>query len=403
MKRALLISLPITLISVVLSLIFRIHIAQTVGPETQSYYYTTVDLAGLMAIVFIGFRSSMTVAYQKSKDSDSITLLFRWILLFFTLFSALVLSYPLYLFVDKAVHLWQISLLFIVFGIYIYFTNRLAMFRLYKTINRLSLLETPILIAFFFVLFTLGVDVLESLIFAVILQNISLAIFVKLSNKAVLTEPRSAKIKLGVDEIVYLKNSAISSLEFVFGIGFIYLGIFCAKIFFGIYELSIYQVVIKPIFMYSIMLFVFPIVKFIFPELSLLVNENRIDEIRSIQKWIQKYALTTTIALCFGLFLLGMDGISFIFGKYYKQSFWALAILLPSIYFAIMNAFYISLLKAHGRFIDSLTIRASSILFFGLIFSVFELFGQNFLHVVAAISLSYICINLVSIRLLGKI
>jgi hypothetical protein len=53
--------------------------------------------------------------------------------------------------------------------------------------------------------------------------------------------------------------------------------------------------------------------------------------------------------------------------------------------------------------VDSLKIRASSVLFFGVIFFILEQFHHDFLNVIMAIALSYVCINLVSIRLLGRV
>lgn len=403
MKRSLLLSIPITLVAIAFSLGFRIYIAHNVDHATQAYYYTAVDLASLMAVVFIGFRSSMTVAYQNGSDAQTITLLFGAILAFTTIFSALFLSYPIHLFVDKQVSYGYISTLFIVFGLYIYYTNRLAMFRLYKAINNVSLLEAPLLFVYFLMFSYFEIEPLEALIFSVIAQNITVALFVKTTNLKTLKEPKLQKIELNQPTREYLKNSALSSVEFVFGIVFIYIGIFCAKAFFGLYELALYQVVVKPIFMYAVMLFVFPIVKFVFPELSLLVSGQDREEIGKIRSWVRNYAIVCTLGSLLGIFLANKDGIGAIFGEELSGGYTLILILLPALYFAIMNAFYISLLKAHGRFMDSLLIRASSLLFFALIFGILQSFTQNFANVVIAIALSYLCINILSIRVLRNL
>lgn len=401
MKKALLLSLPITLIGIAVSLSFRIYLAHTLDTKTQTYYYTTIDLASLMAIVFIGFRSSMTVSYQKSKDADKITNIFFIILIIFTVLAMLLASYPIHIFVDSTVPTAYIAMLFLVFGFYIYYTNRLAMFRLYKSINLISLLESPLIILYFFMLSYISPP-LESLIFAVMMQNITIAAYVKIANRQVMKEPKVSLPRFDDATKVYLRNSILSSIEFVFGITFIYLGIFCAKLYFGLDELGLYQVVIKPIFMYAIMLFVFPIVKFVFPELSMLINEDRTEEILKIKKWLQKYALLATLSIFITIFIFGKNGIIILFGAEYGKSYYALLILVPALYFAIMNAFYISALKAYGRFFESLIARSSSVLFFLIIFFILQSFKSNFFNIMIAISLSYVCINMVCIRLLYR-
>lgn len=403
MKKALILSIPITLIGIVLSLGFRIYLAHNYDIKTQAYYYTVVDLTSLMGVVFIGFRSSMTVAYQKTKDSDKITMLFLLPLCAATIFSVAFLSYPIHLFVDNSVKIINITMLFLAFATYVYCSNRLAMFRLYKSINTTSILESPVLIACFFTIVSFDIPILESLIFAVIAQNIILAAYIKLSNIKQLKEPNINIPKLDVHAKEYLKNSALSSMEFVFGIAFIYLGIFCAKLYFSLEDLGVYQIVIKPIFMYAVMLFVFPIVKFVFPEVSMLVAENRDEEINSIAIWVQKYALIATFALISIIIILGQNGINAIFGDGHKSAFLYLVILMPAIYFAIMNAFYISLLKANGNFKGSLMARASSLVFFVAIFSILEQISSTFLNVIISISMSYFCINILSKYIVKKV
>ena len=342
----------------------------------------------------------MTVAYQKTRDANHITAIFLSILIASVLFSVLFLAYPIHLFVDSAVPMHYIAMIFLALGCYTYYSNRLAMFRLYKSINAISLLESPLLIASFFTLHYFGMDILESLIFAVISQNIIMSLYIKIANKAVLKEPSLKNLVFDTHTKEYLKNSAMSSAEFVFGITFIYLGIFCTKLYFGLHELALYQVVIKPIFMYGIMLFVFPVVKFIFPELSVLVPNQEWSEITKLKEWLSKYALLATLTLSIGIFMIGGSGIELLFGEQYKDALVPLIIILLALYFAVMNAFYISLLKANGRFLHSLLVRSSSVVFFCFIFFLLQSIKSNFINITIAIAASYACVNLLSILIL---
>jgi O-antigen/teichoic acid export membrane protein len=393
MKKAILLSLPITVAAITISLLFRIYIAHTVDAKSQTYFYTTLDLASIMAVLFIGFRSSMTVAYAKSKDGASVTNLFRLILIIATLLAALLFSYPIHLFVDSEVPSAVIAAMFVSFGLYIYFTNRLAMFRLYKSINAVTFLEPLFLALFFFLFFWLTTDALSALLLAAIFENICLSVILKLTNKQTLEEPKFFRPKLEVAELTFLKNSALSSIEFAFGILFIYMAIIFSKLFFGLTELALYQVVIKPVFMYGITLLVFPIVKFAFPHISGYAATGKIDKIIETREWINRYALVTSGLFIIALLVIGEDGIGFVFGDAYKKGFTGLAILSFALYFAIMNAFYISTLKAFERFKLSMLLRLSSVLFFIIIFFTLQLFYKSFNNITIALALSYLFVN----------
>jgi O-antigen/teichoic acid export membrane protein len=403
MKKAILISLPITIAAITISLLFRIYIAHTVDAKSQTYFYTALDLTSIMAVLFIGFRSSMTVAYSRSKDSASVTNIFRLILIIATLLAALLFSYPIHLFVDSQTPTAAIMAMFISFGVYIYFTNRLAMFRLYKSINAVTFLEPLLLALFFFLFFWLTADALEALLLAAIFENLTLAVFLKLANRRILEEPRFFIPRLEAPELAFLKNSTLSSIEFAFGILFIYMAIIFSKLFFGLTELALYQVVIKPVFMYGVTLLVFPTVKFAFPHISEYAATGNIDKIIETREWINRYALITSSAFVLTLLIVGKDGIGFVFGDTYKEGFTGLLVLSFALYFAIMNAFYISTLKAFERFRLSMLLRLSSVLFFVVIFFALQFFYKNFNNITISLSLSYIFVNFFAKREMIKL
>jgi len=394
MKKAILLSLPITIIAISISLLFRIYIAHTVDSKTQAYFYTVLDLTSIMAVLFIGFRSSMTVAYAKSKDSIGITNLFRVILGTATLSTAIVFSYPIELFVDSYIPSSAIAAMFFSFGVYVYFTNRLVMFKLYKSINAVTFLEPTLLVLFFFLFFWITDDRLVSLVLAAIFENLSIAAILKTTNAKALEEPQFIRPKFDDAQISFLKNSALSSIEFAFGILFIYLAIVFSKLFFGIHELALYQVVIKPVFMYAITLLVFPVVKFAFPHISEYAAAGDVAKIFEVRNWIHKYALLTTSIFVIALLLIGKDGIGYIFSDEYKDGFIGLVTLSFALYFAIMNAFYISTLKAFDKFKLSMLLRFASVIVFILLFFTLQMFDKSFYNITTALSLSYVFINI---------
>ena len=122
-------------------------------------------------------------------------------------------------------------------------------------------------------------------------------------------------------------------------------------------DLGDFQVVVKPVFTYMIMLFVFPIFRFVLPELSKLYSEKKFEELRQIKLWVLKFAFGVSFSFIVLSLLFADKLVNFAFSKQYSEA--SLMIIHISFFFifVILNAYQISFIKASGDFLSALFIR----------------------------------------------
>jgi len=179
-------------------------------------------------------------------------------------------------------------------------------------------------------------------------------------------------------------------LEFALGMLSIYISVIFFTKYFTLSDLADFQVVVKSIYFYFLILFVFPIFKFVFPELSKLISQNDIDEIKKLQKWIFRYSIIVTIISAFLTFGFAFFGIEYLFGKEYVNSSQMLIPLVLVFFFVLQNGFLTSLLKGYNGFKTTFIIRFIGIVVFVLSFYILQSFESNPINVIYAFLMGHL-------------
>jgi O-antigen/teichoic acid export membrane protein len=156
-------------------------------------------------------------------------------------------------------------------------------------------------------------------------------------------------------------------------------------------ELGDFQVVSKPIFMYMIMLFVFPIFRFVLPELSKLLADNRLDDVRGLKNWILRYALIVSALFIVISVLYARDIIATMFDYSYHNAYIMIVHLSFFFIFVILNAYQIAFIKASGDFMSALLIRLSGLVALVVIFyGIYYLYEKSVIAVILALIGGYV-------------
>lgn len=357
MKKSFLLSFPISLIAIALSLCLRSLLANSFEKIELGLYYAALDAIYFASLPFLGFRSTMTVYFAKNTTYENCVLRQRYamILMFIPLFFvSIFLANILGVFVNTLVFLF----LFIATLSSIYFNNQLGMIREYKAINIITFLE-PLAPLLLFVVFLPSTK--SSLLILTSVATIAVAIvalfFIK---RAGYIEPKFKKIELK-DSKYFYTDSLFASLEFGFGIAILFAATFIASK--NSEMLGDFQVVIKPLLMFSLTLFVFPILRFLAPEIAKVLGAKDFASYNELKKFTIRYTLCA-FCILFVILFFKEDVIDFVFSAKYKNAADSLIFIAFATVFAILNTFSLASLKALDGFLFSFLIRVFGFCFF---------------------------------------
>ncbi len=396
MKKAFILSIFFTIVSIALSLAFKSMTATLFSKGDLAVFYSVLDLVGLFMLLFIGFRASMTVSFHKGVEVGGMLNLFRIIIGFVAVLGCVASFFILESF-GVGISFLNLFGMFAAFALYTYFSNQLGMYRLYTETNVITILEPLALMGWFAVLFFwLEVKGVEVLYLAAPMGMLTTALYIGLKKMRLHAEPPFFLPSLDEKLKVFLKNSALGGAEFVFGMLILYLAVLFVGRMLSLEALGEFQVVVKSFFMYYISIFVFPIVKFILPELSMLVEKKDFGSIAKLGRFAFLYAVSAGAAAFLFSAFLGETLITGLFGALYLPSYIPLVILSAAIVFVTINTYQVALLKSLDRFLLSTAVRATgSVIFPVFAFCIYP-FAPSLEGVSAALLLSYAVMAVIS-------
>ena len=282
-------------------------------------------------------------------------------------------------------------------SLYLYLSNQLAMYRLYKVMNRSSFIE-PLLSIFWFVVafYGAGVKGIQALFIMSIMASFSLSIYIFILKSQKSKEPVIKRVIIDSEMRQFIKKSLISTLEFSSGMMLIYMAVFFFNHYYSLDELGDFQVVTKPILMAMIMLFVFPVFRFLLPELSKLFYEKNKKDITRLKKWFYRFSFIVSLLFVTVFYLFGEKIIALLFPANYADAYLYLSHLSFFFLFIMLNAYQVAFIKASGAFGFALFIRLSGLGFFVLFFYVTHYFSQSSISVVFGLAMAYLGMFLLS-------
>lgn len=372
MKKEFLLSIFFTLSSIVLSLYYKNIVTGIFGKGELAVFFTALDIVGVFMLLFIGFRSSLSVAMARGANEADLLNIFR---IAITTVAAVgsIIGYFILVTIYAPMSFWTVLWLFVAFGAYIYLSNQLTMYRLYRQINYSTVIEQLFAVAFFALFyFVLHLHSFTMLFVSFVSSLLGVSLYIYLSKSKEHKEPSIYIPKMTDNNKTFIKNSFLSSLEFVFGVLMLYFAVVAVTRYMSLEELGDFQVVVKAFFMYLITLFVFPIVRFFIPELSRMAINNDMAAIGRLTRFSYIYASSVTLFCTAAFILFGKWLIEFLFGDTYVSAYIPFCILAPAIFFVTMNTYQISVLKAFNRFVISTSVRAVGSLSFVLYFAPFD-------------------------------
>lgn len=285
MKKAFYSGIAVTLIGIGLNFSFKILASHLINKATLTLYFTAIDIFTLTLLVLVGFRSSMVVAFSQLKNATMIINIFRGFLLLSVLISwAFVIPFLKHK-MGVDIHYWYLVATVLSISGVLYFSNIIAMYRLYTLMNVITVLE-PLLILFWFALayYVFDLNGVRPLFIATIMSSFMVSFYIFYAKKRDFPTVSFQQPVFDEQAIKFIKNSVISTIEFGSGIVLLYMVVFLMMHYFSIDELGDFQVVTKPIFSYMVMLFVFPIFRFVLPELSKLISDKKIEEVLELKR-----------------------------------------------------------------------------------------------------------------------
>jgi O-antigen/teichoic acid export membrane protein len=380
----------ISIFAVVAGFSFKIFLANIIDKDTLTLYYTAIDIFSFSLLILIGFRSSMVVAYAKSKKDENIINIFRYFLVVLVLISwGFILPYLKHR-VGIEIHYWYLVFTIISMSLYAYLTNQLAMYRLYSLMKRSTFLEPILAAAWFLIAYYIAhTNGLKSLFIMTIMSYLGLSMYIWLRKRKEIHEPQITQVEMDQDTKTFLKNAVLSTVEFGSGIVMIYTAVFFLMHYYSIEELGDFQVVTKPVLMYMITLFVFPVFRFLLPELSKLHAQKSYAEIVSLQRWFYKFAFLVSGTFALLMVFYSESIVSFLFKPEYHGAYLYLTHLSFFFIFIMLNAFQLSLIKASGGFAKALFVRVSGIGLFVVAFYLTRLYSESSVSVIFGLALGY--------------
>lgn len=396
MKRAFLFSIVFTIASIAVSVYFKSLVASIFPKTSLALYFSAIDIVGIFMLLFIGFRSSMSVAYNRGTDVAQILGVFRLAVLVVSIVGFLV-GIAIVEFSDFSIPILYLFLLFASFGFYTYFSNQLSMYRLYSDINAVTLLEPIASLVWFVVLYyAVFVRSFDALFLSSIFGLLSVSLYIFVRKNRFYKEPPFLRISLDSNTKSFIKNSIFGGMEFVFGMLIIYLAVLFIGYQFSLEILGDFQVVVKSFFMYFIAIFVFPIVKFVLPELSHLVAKKEFDGIKKLNDFAFRYAFGSGVVVFLLCYFFSSTVISWLFGESYLLAADALTTLSVAIFFVSMNTYQVAVLKSFDKFFLSMSVRACGSALFPFFAFLTHYFSATLTSVSFALTLSYASMAMIS-------
>ncbi len=396
-KRAFIAGIWATLVSITIGFGFKIWLAQWVAKEDLALYHTVVDIISLSLILMTGFRSSMVVSYSQTQNDRDITNIFRYTLIAMVLLTwGVVLPYIKHrLHID--VEYFHLVGIILGMGFKVYFTNQIAMYRMYTISNKVTWMEPLSQVVIFLACFyLLQQTAIASLFFSLMLSSTAMAGFMFINRRKQVATTPLASVNLDPGLRNFVKKSFTASLEAGASILMIYITVLLTIGHFSIDELGDFQVVVRPIIAYLTLLFVFPIYRFVFPELAVCVRKNDLEQIKQIKLWVYKLAIIIgasffTIMLCFS-----HEIVSWVFPPQYSKAAPVLMHFSMFFVFMMLNAYQLAFIKAHGLFTQSLIIRLSGI---GALIGSYYIYSRitdNVVAVILALGSGYLLMFILS-------
>ncbi|WP_429216207.1 hypothetical protein [Aeromonas veronii] len=363
LKQAFITGMWASLVSIVIGFAFKVWLAQWVAKGELALFNSVVDLISLSFILMTGFRSSMVVSYSQTKNDRDIINIFRYFLIGIVLLTwGAVIPYIKHGLHIRVEYLQLVGVIFGL-GLKVYFTNLVAMYRMYALSNRVTWLE-PLANGLLFMAcyFGLGMDALSSLFYGLTFSSLAIAGYMYVSRRRAIATRPLAKVALGPEMVSYVKKSFTASLEAGASILMIYITVLLTIRHFSLDELGDFQVVVRPIFTYMTILFVFPIYRFVLPELAVNLRNGDHRQIRMIRSWIFRLSAIVSLAF-FGLML---------------------------------NGYQLAYIKAHGHFTQSLLIRLAGIVALVAAYYLVAEFTANVVAIIVALGLGYMVMFILS-------
>jgi O-antigen/teichoic acid export membrane protein len=405
LKKAFYNGILVSLVSIVLNFLFKILASHLIEKSSLTLYFTAIDIFTLTLLILVGFRSSMVVMFAQIKNPQMIVNIFRIILVIVVL---LVWAFVIPFLKHKLgvnIHYWYLVATVLSISLSLYFSNIVAMYRLYNIMNFVTILEPSVLLVWFSLsYYVFNLSGIQPLFIATIMSSFIVSIYIYVMRKKEFATVSLKKPKLDEKAKKFIKNSVISTVEFGSGIVLLYMVVFLMMKYYSVDELGDFQVVTKPIFSYMVMLFVFPIFRFVLPELSKLFVDKKIDEILALRRWILKYSIIVSSAFIFISYFFLLDIIEILFPPEYMNASLMIEHLSFFFIFLMINAYQVSFIKASGAFFTALFIRLLGVISMLISFYViYHFYSQNVISVIVALVFSYLIMFSVSLYFERKI
>ena len=397
LKQAFITGMWASLASIIIGFTFKVWLAQWVAKGDLALFNSVVDLISLSLILMTGFRSSMVVSYSQTKNDRDIINIFRYFLIGIVLLTwGAVIPYIKHGLHIRVEYLQLVGVIFGL-GLKVYFTNLVAMYRMYDISNRVTWLE-PLANALLFMAcyFGLGMDALASLFYGLTFSSLAIAGYMYVSRRRAIATKPLAKVALGPEMVSYVKKSFTASLEAGASILMIYITVLLTIRHFSIDELGDFQVVVRPIFTYMTLLFVFPIYRFVLPELAVNLRNGDHRQIRMIRRWIFRLSAIVSLVFFVLMLLAGKPLVLLLFPVDYVGAVPVLFHFSIFFIFMMLNGYQLAYIKAHGHFTQSLLIRLAGIVALVAAYYLVARFTTNVVAIIVALGLGYMAMFILS-------
>lgn len=380
-----------TLLSIAVGFAFKVWLAQWVARADLALFHSAIDVISLSLLLLTGFRSSMVVSYSQTKNDRDIINIFRLALVMMVLLTwGAVLPYLKH---SLGMDVDYIYLVGVILGLSlkVYFSNQVAMYRLYDATNRSTWLDPLGQAVVFLICWGLfDMAPMPALFCGVAISSTALSAHLWLSRQRQVKAPPLAGVQLDDNMRAFVRKSFIASMEAGASILMIYLMVLLTVRFFSVEELADFQVVIRPVFTYMTLLFVFPIYRFVLPELAVCLREGSNAEVRELRRWVKVLSLKVSAVFAVVALVFGDAIISAIFPVEYHNATPVLMHLSLFFVFIMLNAYQLAYIKACGRFAWSLAIRFSGIVMLLLSFFVWRHYTEHVVSIILALGSAYL-------------
>ncbi|MCK7628562.1 hypothetical protein MZ018_13310 [Shewanella sp. JNE10-2] len=394
-KQAIIAGFWASLASISIGFLFKLWLAQWVAKADLALYHTVIDIISLSLILMTGFRSSMVVTYSQTKQDVDITNIFRYSLIAMVLLTwGLVLPYIKHK-LQLNVEYFQLVGIILSMGFKVYFTNQIAMYRLYAISNRVTWLE-PLaqVMSFLLCFYGLQQTAISSLFYSMTLSSLIVALYMYLKRRRDIATPPLSAVHFDTELRSFMKKSLTASMEAGASILMIYITVLLTIAYFSIDELGDFQVVVRPMITYLTLLFVFPIYRFVLPEVAVCVREKRFDEVQKIKSWLTKMSLWISGVFFITMVFASEPLVAWLFPEQYIKAAPVLMHFSMFFIFMMLNGYQLAYIKAHGYFTQSLMIRILGIIVLVGTFYIYRLHTENVVAVILALGTGYLMMYL---------